>query len=125
METKEQLIQQIRKYIIKDYQDPLISYIRPSIQLKTERGSVENPLSSKLGGLPYIKTDTSWPRSSYDNKAFSFLGQIYLAELVPFDEEGLLPKSGMLYFFFDLNAADDGKVIYDPHPKDFEIPASS
>lgn len=77
---------------------------------------------SKFGGQPHLPKDFQWPMFStatYDDKQvrerpLSFLMQINLAEIVPYDRDGLLPSTGMLYFFYELDSQRWG---FDPEDK--------
>ncbi len=77
--------------------------------------------SSKLLGNPDIWDGFEWPAILIDNERYdlSFICQINCAEIAPFDKDGLLPKTGMLYFFYDLDEMpwepsnpDAARVIY-------------
>lgn len=64
---------------------------------------------SKIGGRPDVPADFEWPyfeSENYDkvvaNRPLSFMAQINLAEAAEFDKEGLLPKQGLLSFFYEL-----------------------
>lgn len=77
---------------------------RIAISLSPAEG--ELPLgSSRLLGTPDVWEGFAWPSTAdeegeeYD---LDFLCQINLAEVAAFDSEGLLPPSGILYFFYDL-----------------------
>ena len=65
--------------------------------------------STKLGGVPDMPPGSSWPAMKGAPQAF--LGQINLAELADFDVESLLPHSGLLSFFYDVDASVSG---FDP-----------
>ena len=67
---------------------------------------------SKFGGQPDLPASVPWP--SNENGALSFVAQINFAEVSKFDTDGLLPKSGMLYLFYDINLRIWG---YDPADK--------
>ena len=61
---------------------------------------------SKFGGTPDLPRDFVWPRfegtwfdGSKKEFPLAFLAQISCKEVHPFDREGKLPSSGMLYFF--------------------------
>jgi uncharacterized protein YwqG len=61
--------------------------------------------ASKFLGNPDVWDGFAWPHfieggEDYDLK---FLCQINCAEAAPFDTSGLLPKTGMLYFFYDMD----------------------
>lgn len=74
------------------------------------------PDASKLGGLPYLPQDFVWPRFADEGmeRPLSFLCQIRLADVKPYDQDGLLPETGMLYFFYDCEAFRWG---FDPEDK--------
>ncbi len=63
---------------------------------------------SKFGGRPATTSDFEWPRfeaENFDNESanrpLSFLCQINLEEVSAFDKDGLLPKKGLLLFFYE------------------------
>jgi uncharacterized protein YwqG len=55
--------------------------------------------ASKLGGVPDLPEGVSWPE--WKGLPQSFIAQIHLADVVPYDADKLLPHSGMLWFFYD------------------------
>jgi uncharacterized protein YwqG len=74
---------------------------RPSIRIyatPVDEGSL--PIGvSKVGGLPDLPPDLVWPE--FRRLPQSFIAQIRLAEVKPYDVEGALPPTGMLWFFYD------------------------
>ncbi len=65
--------------------------------------------ASKFGGMPYLPSDFVWPRyegADYDeniaNRPLSFLGQFNLAEIKKYDSDHLLPETGLLCFFYEM-----------------------
>jgi len=55
--------------------------------------------ASRIGGVPDVPPGFTWP---YRKKIpQSFIAQIYLDEVHPYDTYGVLPQSGMLWFFYD------------------------
>ncbi|BAV04078.1 Uncharacterized protein YwqG [Filimonas lacunae] len=61
----------------------------------------DEPLGkSRIGGIPDLPPGMDWPRSD-DGVSLSFVAQLNLAELKPFDTYQLLPDSGYLFFFYD------------------------
>ena len=69
---------------------------------------VENPPmgASFLWGLPQMPEFLEYPFCKvpgYEAYPFFFVGQINCAEAAPFDESGLLPQKGFLWFFADLD----------------------
>ena len=88
--------------------------------------------ASKLFGEPDIFDGFEWPTIEVDGEEYdlSFIGQINLAEATKFDKDGVLPKTGMLYFFYDLDEmphdpSDESacRVIY--HERDDDLHAIS
>jgi uncharacterized protein YwqG len=74
--------------------------------------------SSKFGGRPDLPADFQWyyfEGSGMDDKAksrpLSFIAQINCQEISRYDTEHLLPASGILYFFYELDSMTWG---FDP-----------
>ncbi len=82
----------------------------------TDKKPKEN--ESKFGGSPYLPASFKWPYyngEDYDgvkkSRPLSFLAQIDLSAAHPFDKDGRLPESGMLYFFYEIETMKWG---FDP-----------
>lgn len=76
------------------------------IKLKISKPKDKLPAgSSKLFGDPHVWDGFEWPYIEENGERYdlTFLCQINCAEVFPFDKEGLLPETGMLYFFYDLD----------------------
>lgn len=78
------------------------------------------PGFSKLGGVPDVPNGFRWPTDR--NGPMAFLAQFDLGEVSQHDGDGLLPKSGRLWFFYDNGASPWGfdpaerncwKVVFD------------
>ncbi len=72
---------------------------------------------SKLFGDPYAWEGFEWPTISDGGESYdlTFIGQINCAELAVLDRSELLPKYGMLSFFYDLDGMPErggGRVLY-------------
>jgi uncharacterized protein YwqG len=67
--------------------------------------------ASKLGGVPDLPVDVSWPE--WKGLPQSFVAQFRLADLHDYDKENLLPAQGMLWFFYDAK-----QETYGEDPKD-------
>lgn len=94
------------------------------------------PNRSKFGGKPAVPAGFEWPRfeaENYEgetaNRPLSFLCQINLEEISIYDKESLLPKTGMLLFFYEQDSScwgfdptDDGcaRVYYFDDTKKLE-----
>ena len=101
--------------------------VRNEIQVYAEPLSA--PLSvcdSRMGGRPAVPPDFVWPEASYKRvvssllgplsflfreksrhevvttKPLAFLAQFNLKDVAPLDKENLLPQTGVLSFFYDL-----------------------
>ncbi len=78
------------------------------IRVKATVASEDNmpPGSSKLGGTPDLPHGVGWPRCN--DVPMALLAQIRLPDVSPYDLDGRLPKSGMLYFFYEAQAQRPG-----------------
>ena len=67
---------------------------------------------TRFGGVPDVSADFVWPTyegTSYNDdevksRPLLFLAQFNCAELAPLDTEGLLPKAGVLSFFYEMES---------------------
>lgn len=68
---------------------------------------------SRFGGRPDVPGDFVWPVFEWEGttRPLAFLAQFDCAQLAPLDKEGLLPKKGLLSFFYELDSQRWG---YDP-----------
>lgn len=76
------------------------------IKLKISKPKDKLPAgSSKLFGNPDVWKDFEWPYIKENGEKYdlTFMCQIDCAKAEGFDESGLLPKTGILYFFYDLD----------------------
>ncbi len=64
--------------------------------------------TSKLGGTPDLPPEASWPE--WKGLPQSFIAQIHLDDVRPYDSAKLLPQSGMLWFFYDAQQQTFGRV---------------
>lgn len=124
------------------YFDRLQPLLRNTIRLYQKEADENNIAigQTKIGGRPDLPKDISWVTETnivemtekkfiiFSNKkqetvtkSLSFIAQINLSETSPFDKEHLLPKTGLLYFFysaeqevwgFDYIDKNKFKVIY-------------
>lgn len=75
--------------------------LKPSIRL-TAATAVESSLAiggSKLGGLPDLPKNTTWPTGK--GAPLAFIAQIRLDDLTRFETAQVLPRTGILSFFYD------------------------
>ena len=81
-----------------------------SIGIKTKEAEVSVGVSH-LGGFPDLPEGVELPVGN--GRPLGFVAQFNLAEVRPFDDQNVLPSTGMLYFFYDAS----GKT-YGEHPED-------
>jgi len=87
--------------------------VQPAIKLKVtpvkdEQAEAALPIGiSKLGGIPDLPEDQKWPQKK--DVPQSFVGQIRLDEVAPYDTNHRLPSQGMLWFFYDANQETYGE----------------
>lgn len=105
----------IEKHDLEDIRDYIYENLKKSIRLSIgEKEDYKVVGSSRVGGFPDVPEDFKWPCTE-DNELMTFIAQLNLEEISLFDEEQLLPKGGMLYFFMGLDepAYDiEHKVIF-------------
>lgn len=104
------------------FAEALVELARPSVRLVADSAAPVADKSSRLGGTPDLPPSTAWPRN--DDLPLSFIAQVNLAEVAGSLAEGVLPRDGLLSFFYDAVAqeawgfspADHGSaaVIYTP-----------
>ena len=76
------------------------------IKLKISKPTDKLPTgSSKLFGNPDVWNGFEWPYIEENGEKYdlTFLCQINCTEVSALDKEGRLPKTGILYFFYDLD----------------------
>ena len=100
----------IRQHAPARLQEPLIALLRPAIALEATRADdAQIPLgASKFGGAPDVPDGFEWPL--WNGEPLGFLAQINLEEVAPFDVEGVLPRSGLLSFFYDVEQRTWGRA---------------
>jgi uncharacterized protein YwqG len=87
---------------------------RYSIRIST-RSIDENELpigASKIGGLPDLPDSIGWPE--WKGLPLGFIAQINLSDVAALDKDDLLPKQGILYFFYDAKQSTWG---FDPEDR--------
>ncbi len=127
--NKEELKNKLDANGLGGYYDKLQPLLRNTIRL-FQKETDENDIAigqTKIGGNPDMPTEIGWVTETNSEKQetvtkpLSFVAQINLSEISSFDTENLLPKTGMLYFFysaeqdawgFDYSDKNKFKVIY-------------
>lgn len=112
MTSPMQLTSLCERYDLTRLLPLLASAALPAVRFTLDPLDPEQPLSvgmSRLGGDPDLPLGTSWP--TYKGHPQHFIAQIALGEIAPHAPQGLLPASGLLSFFYDLEEQPWG---YDP-----------
>jgi uncharacterized protein YwqG len=90
--------------------------IRPKIDFELTHSSDTKIKigQSKIGGRPDLINKNNWPTTNAD-KFLSFIGQLNCEEVANYDKENLLPKNGLISFFY---CADQEAWGFDPKDTD-------
>jgi len=126
LEGEPQTLQDVEKlfkaYQLEKYFDRIKHLVKPKIDLTLTPvdESRFDIAKSKIGGQPHLKKDQEWPKNEL-GKSLSFIGQLNFEEVSKFDKSELLPKNGLVSFFycadqeawgFDSKDGQRFKVIY-------------
>lgn len=96
---KQRVVELAHKY----HYPEIIDCLQPSVRLKTipiKEDSIALG-ESKIGGLPDLPEDLNWPE--WKGISLPFIAQVRLTDIVNYDVNMLLPRTGILYFFFDID----------------------
>jgi uncharacterized protein YwqG len=98
---EEKMISLAHKHGVPHLVNGLRYALKPSIRMKASpQQEDEIPLgSSKLGGMPDLPLAWRWPQIRGIH--LPFIAQIRLSDVARYDIEGVLPRSGILSFFYD------------------------
>lgn len=114
--TKEHFFEQLKKASLDKHADRFESLLKNTIRIYLSKQK-EKKISigdSKIGGHPDFPKDMNWPTDKEANP-LSFIAQINLRDCSHLDSENLLPKTGMLYFFY---SAEQTAWGFDPKDED-------
>jgi len=116
LDCEPKTIQDIEKvfkaFQLDSYFDKIKPLIRPKIDLTltpTDESNFKTAIC-KIGGQPHFPKDNEWPKNEL-GKSLSFIGQLNFEEVSKYDQSGLLPKQGLLSFFY---CADQETWGFDP-----------
>ncbi len=92
-----------------DIEKVLSALSRNEISITAQKAKKDGDVHrSKIGGNPAVPAGFIWPRfnaENYDgeiaNRPLSFICQINLEEIKPYDKDNLLPDKGALLFFYE------------------------
>ena len=95
--------------------EALAPFARSAVYMELQEGEADFG-ASRMGGAPDLPVGMEWPRTE-GGVALSFIAQINFEEVHPYDVNGELPESGMLWFFYD--CSDEGMPWgFDPEDAD-------
>lgn len=96
---KQRVIELARKY----HYPEIIDHLQPSIRMKTvpRREDFIALGESKIGGLPDLPRDLNWPE--WKGISLPFIAQVHLPDIANYEVNMLLSRTGILYFFFDID----------------------
>lgn len=103
----------------QEFFDMLPSLAKNAVAVNHTKSAGTAVGQSKFGGSPDLPAGFDWPTycgmgaldEEKATRPLSFMAQFNLAEVHPCDTASLLPESGMLYFFYDMETMRWG---YDP-----------
>jgi uncharacterized protein YwqG len=119
---------------LSKYIDDILRLTRNSIRIKRKAAPHDDLKigQSKIGGCPDLPPSLHWPWYNYNKSLLfepeqraipniiiptplAFIAQINLADVSAYDTDGLLPHTGMLYFFYDALNQPGGFGPSDPN----------
>ncbi|MCE2653181.1 MAG: DUF1963 domain-containing protein [Planctomycetaceae bacterium] len=92
----------IRALGLGEHEVAILRLVRPSVRLRPRLvdPSELKPGDSRFGGDPHMPPEMEWP--TWDGVPLAHLATVRLSEASRHDSTGLLPKRGLLYFWYDL-----------------------
>ena len=90
----------LEQYALEQFESVLQRFESHAIAFKLAPPDRTTARRSRLGGRPLLPTGYEWPRT--DLRPLDFLLQIDLADVWTHDHSHMLPTSGLLTFFYDL-----------------------
>lgn len=105
--------------VAAETRDELIRRLAPSIRLERDPKVKSSVGGTRAGGMPDLPDGVEWPQTEETDEPMPFVLQVNLADVAPFDVEGVLPKAGLLSIFFyteDEDSGEEGRILYFPDP---------
>lgn len=101
MQTFEEVEQYFQKFGLSKYYEMIKPQVRDriDIDLNPADDDIMRIGQSKVGGKPDLPVKTEWPKTD-DGVPLAFIAQINCEEAAAFDKSGLLPKTGLISFFY-------------------------
>lgn len=107
---EERLRERLRAGGLAHRADAILAGAAPCVWLDSRRqgDDVIPPGVSKLGGMPDLPVDVGLPE--WRERPMAFIAQIRLDDAARYDDEGLLPATGLLSFFFATDGEPKGNA---------------
>src|SRR6266571_4078993 len=99
--SRDEVVRRIRGADLDRVEQAIGRLILDSIRISTEPYGAGPVGSSKLGGAPDLPVGEAWPALS--GRPLAFIAQFRMDEASRYDSERLLPREGMMWFFYDAN----------------------
>jgi uncharacterized protein YwqG len=99
---RERLERLVHEHGLADAGAEIMAAARVGIVLDDVGPAGSEERTTRLGGHPDLPPAADWP--SWRGRPLSPIAQIRLEDVARFDEEGVLPRAGLLSFFWDSGA---------------------
>ncbi|HEX2836748.1 MAG TPA: YwqG family protein [Phycisphaerales bacterium] len=99
----DQFRERIKAVGLQPFEDRIVSLSRPCVRLARCRVQQAElaPLDSRLGGDPHLPVGFEWP--FWSGVPLGHIATVRLSAASKYDASGLLPRQGLLYFWYDLS----------------------
>ncbi|KEK24178.1 YwqG family protein [Bacillus gaemokensis] len=102
---EKQIESLIDKYELTHLKQELVATIFPCVKVIPKQEDTLSIGRSKMGGVPDVPVGFEYP--TYEGNILDFIAQFNLADLQDVGMSHDLPKTGMLYFFYDRNCVPE------------------
>ena len=98
----DELAPLLAEHGLNAHEEAIRVLVRPCVQIHCHREQASGLSSthSRFGGLPHLPTGFQWPEGM--SGPMVLIAQIWLSDADAHDATGLLPSSGILYFWYDV-----------------------
>ncbi len=99
---REELIEAIHEKGLSHISEKLMQQSQASSRINTHAVVDEEEIelgASKIGGAPHLPKGMNW--IAREGVPLTFIAQINMRDTMPYDQQKLLPQTGIIYFFYD------------------------
>lgn len=97
--TLEQLKALIHECGLDAFSEEIQQELKPSVRAIVLPGDTDAIGVSRLGGTPDVPPGFVWPQ--WEGRPLAFVGQLRCEELAPVEFSGLMPRTGLISFFYE------------------------